>query len=316
MFARETVQLRDIADLIARDPTFSARILQCANSVEFGLHSEITNIRQALTMLGLDRARSLTVSLATAAYMRPALAASELQRCWKHTVACAILSQEIANECGTQKEHAYTGGILHDIGRLGLLVAYPREYEAVVRHAAVHSLDLLDYEREHFGVDHCEAGRFLAHRWNLPEIFRLIAGRHHDRLDNPELDLLTIVNYACRASDALGFEVTTPLRPLSLEDTLSGLPPSIVQRLIDRQDDIVAKVEQHVAFFDLGAQPVAPNVDPTETVRHELEDQDFDADISPVTIPSPTSSKLRAWLAWLAFAGLIALLFFAALRGS
>ena len=82
----------------------------------------MVNIKQALALIGLDRARQLTLTVAAAAYTQGALRSNELRRCWEHTVATAFLADEIALACGGAfKDIAYTAGVMHDIGRLGLL---------------------------------------------------------------------------------------------------------------------------------------------------------------------------------------------------
>jgi len=151
------VSLGEVAEWIATDPIFSSRILQYANSVEFGAAQPVTSLKHALILLGFDRTRKLALSLAMAAYVQSALKARHLRRCWRHTIACALIADAMARACGKFEEQAYTAGILHDVGRLGLLVAYPFEYEETIRFAAERSLDMLDYERERFGVDHTEA---------------------------------------------------------------------------------------------------------------------------------------------------------------
>ncbi len=93
LLANESVNIGEIADLVGSDPTFSARVLQCANSVEFGRSHRIKDVRSALTRLGLDQTRQVTVTLATSAYSAGALRTAELLRCWEHTVATAILAR-------------------------------------------------------------------------------------------------------------------------------------------------------------------------------------------------------------------------------
>jgi hypothetical protein len=164
--------------------------------------------------------------------------ASELVRCWQHTIACGLLSDQIAKATGQFQEQAYTAGVLHQIGRIGLLAAYPAEDQQTLREAADHALDLLDYKREKFGVDHCEAGRWLAERWALPGDFGFIAGRHHDLPDGSPFDLRTLVHIACRLADHIGYDVTIPLQPIGLEELFSPLPEPARRRLIHEMDRI------------------------------------------------------------------------------
>jgi len=228
----------------------SARLLQCVNSLEFNLAYPVNSIGQALTILGIDRTRQITVTIATAAYARGALRTKELRLCWEHTVATAILADQIAHACEAFTAVAYTAGIIHDIGRLGLLVAHPKDYERIIRDAADRCLDLLDFESEQFGIHHAEAGRLLAERWRLPEEFLAIVGRHHDPCEGQELDLLKIIHVACRLADALGYAVTRPLLPLTVEQILTELPDQARQRLKTPPEEWSAAIQKRIHAYD------------------------------------------------------------------
>ena len=142
LLSSPTVDTNEVADLISSDATFTARLLQRVNSAEFGFVSDITNVRRAVALLGLDTTRQITLAHATSAYAQGGLKTETMRRCWQHTVATAVLAEEIAAACGAFSSVAFTAGIMHDIGRLGLLVAYPAEYERVIRYAAARCLDV------------------------------------------------------------------------------------------------------------------------------------------------------------------------------
>jgi len=250
LLADESVGIGDVADLIASDPTFSARILQYVNSPAFALPHPVSDVSRALGLLGLDHARQVTLTLAANAYANGALRTAELRRSWEHTVATAILADQIARACGVFTDVAYTAGIIHDIGRLGLLVAYPMEYQRIIRDAADRCLDLLDFESEQFGIHHAEAGRILAERWGLPDEFRIVAGRHHDACEGRELDLLRIVHVACRLADALGYDFTRPLIPPDIEMILASLPDAARQRFQMPAAELRAVIEQRIRAYD------------------------------------------------------------------
>ena len=46
-----------VEDLVKHDAALSYRVLRCVNSAAFGVRREITSIRQALVLMGLDRIR-------------------------------------------------------------------------------------------------------------------------------------------------------------------------------------------------------------------------------------------------------------------
>jgi putative nucleotidyltransferase with HDIG domain len=195
---------------------------------------------------------------ATAAYTEGALRIETMRRCWQHTVATAVLANEIALACGEYTNVAFTAGIMHDIGRLGLLVAYPEEYERVVRDAAERSLDVLDFEAEEFGAHHAEAGRMLAERWELPLEMRVIAGRHHDPCEGAELSLLRIVHVACRMADVLGYDVVKPLTPSNVQEVIAELPEQARLRLNRPPAEFCERIEQRLREFGSETTDVPP----------------------------------------------------------
>ena len=79
LLTRPEVDLGEVADQISNDATFTARLLQRANSMEFGLLSPVTGVKQAVALLGIDLTRHVVLSQATAAFVQGALRAEELQ---------------------------------------------------------------------------------------------------------------------------------------------------------------------------------------------------------------------------------------------
>jgi len=231
LLSRDNVEIRELVRLISADPALSAQILRVANSPLFGFRSQIDSLQSALVVLGLQRIRALSMTVATANHMKAVLHIEELSRCWRHMLACALLSEELAHSCAITDDRAYTAGLLHDVGRLGLLLAYPDEYAQILRNADRNALELLDVEREAFGMDHCEAGRTLAGQWNLPPDFQIVAARHHDPQANFEADLLSIVHLGCKLADSLGFWVVKPLKPCTPEEIQESLPAALRSRV-------------------------------------------------------------------------------------
>jgi HD-like signal output (HDOD) protein len=268
LLGSESVQLRPVADLISMDAAFCARVLQRANSAEFATISRITDIRHALTLIGLDRTRQITTTVLMAAYTRSTVRTEGLRRCWQHTVATAVIADQLAQASNVFTGTAYTAGIMHDVGRLGLLVAYPAEYEQVIRDAAERCLDLLDFEREQFGIDHAEAGRWLAIKWGLPEELRVVAGRHHDPCEGAELSLVGLVHVACRLADFLGYEVTKPRTALDFDSIMAELPEAVRRQVTLTPEQLRSSVEEAISAHD-GDAELAPE---DAGVEHDTEE--------------------------------------------
>jgi putative nucleotidyltransferase with HDIG domain len=246
VLSRSDVEVAEVAELIKSDATLSARMLRCINSAAFGLGRQVSEMRQAVALLGFERTRQITAMCATATYARGTRHNSELQTSWEHSMATAILATEIAAHCEAFANVAFTAGILHDIGRLGLIVAYPSRYAQAIREAHGRHVDFLDFEREQFGLDHAEAGRLLAESWELPDQFRVVAGRHHDPCEGTEVDLLRIIHVACRLADALGYGLAPPRGDQSLAGILETLPEPVRKRLQRTEEELRAGIEEHI----------------------------------------------------------------------
>jgi len=238
--SKEDVEIKELTRLIASDTALSAEILRLANSALFGLEAQVDNLTHAVMMLGLARVKSLTMTVAIMkGYLKGVLKSETLRRCWTHSLACAFLAEELAPG-GMDKDFAYTAGLLHDIGRLSILVAYPAEYTNLLTVAEENGFDVLECERQLFDIDHCEAGRWLAGQWKLPPGFGEVLGWHHAPAAQPSATGL--IHLACRLADSLGFSVLEAAAAPSIEQILKPIPPAMQERLNLEAEDLKARI--------------------------------------------------------------------------
>lgn len=245
LLSNETTETAVLVRELASDAALTAELLRLANSPLFGLSARVETVHQAVVSLGFSRVQSLVMAAAATNYMKGAMQTEALQKCWRHTLASAVLCREIARATGIDSDRAYSFGLLHDLGRLGLLVGFPEEYDLVLRAADRDAVSLLDMEKKRFGLDHCEAGRQLVELWKLPQEFRVICGRHHDPPDGAPFDLLTLVHASCQLADTFGYAVVTPLKRQSFDEVLALLPAPAQERLCDA-DELGEIVERAV----------------------------------------------------------------------
>ena len=245
----DSLEILEIAETIRGDPGLSAALLERANSPLFGFSHRIETVARAINMLGLSTVHRLTLTAVAHSFMKHGLKLVEFQRCWRHTLATAFLASELAWACSLREEEAYMAGLLHDIGRIALISACAAEYSIVLRRAEEETYDILELEREHFGVDHCELGRRLAESWNLPDPMRVAAGRHHDPPDSNEVDLLKVVQLACRLADALGFEAVKPLQGESLDQIRAKLPQPAQERFRMSLEQLKSALENEMRVY-------------------------------------------------------------------
>jgi putative nucleotidyltransferase with HDIG domain len=231
LVSSDDVVFRRVAELIRCDPAFSAEVLKLANSPLLGCRQNVYSILHGVALLGLERLKSLVMMVALRNFLSSALQVPVLLRCWRHSLACALLSEDLGAASWMNKDQCYTAGLLHDIGRLSLLATFPEEYAGILERVDETDGNLLEWERESFDADHCEVGMWVVREWGLPPEFQEIAGRHHANRSARRFDIVEAVRLACRLADTLGFQVagTAPLAPL--DNVLIGLPEEARKKL-------------------------------------------------------------------------------------
>lgn len=215
-----------IASCIATDPALAGRLLNRANAADVANYCEVRNVVQCLNALGMDRTREVCLTLVTAEYAAAALRTEVLLPCWHHTLATALIASELGRQCGFRPAEIYTAALLHDIGRLGLLSAFPREYAAMMKETADRPGSLIELERAHFGVDHVEAGGWLAREWKLPESLAQVIA-HHQEPPEGSLSETAAVHMACRLADLLGFSADPTAEIADFDAIVATLPESV-----------------------------------------------------------------------------------------
>jgi putative nucleotidyltransferase with HDIG domain len=231
----EEASFQRLSTLVRTDSAFSAEVLRVANSSLLGCRNRIDSIQHALTMLGLEKLKSLVRAVALRGFLSSALRIPALGRCWRHSLACACICEELAGAVGLNTDTAYSVGLLHDVGRLALLASYPAEYARMLDVSGEHGRDLLGCEQDLFNIDHCQAGEWLVKEWHFPEEFAAIARRHHQAWDGGAVDLLGVVQFACRMADATGFPVITSSTE-DLKPVIDALPPQLAAKLGSGED--------------------------------------------------------------------------------
>jgi putative nucleotidyltransferase with HDIG domain len=215
--------ISEFESVFKSDPALAADLLLVANSVQFGLPCRIDNIRHALTYMGLERVRSLGCTIGFSFYVRNLPRTEHIQIAWRHAIATAVIAESLAAR--NRMPTLYTAGLMHDIGRLALLLTAGESYEKLLAHTCADIAVANEMEQAHFSVNHCEAGIVMAENWGLPDTLRNCIADHHAPAEAAAPHNARLVRLACGLADALGFRESgnceSPLlRPEDAEDLL------------------------------------------------------------------------------------------------
>lgn len=221
------IDIYALGELVARDATISARILQLANSAFLGTKAAFSEIEQAVIYLGIDTVRNLAVSVSVheAFSSGKNTTGINMPQFWYHSLLTAILAKTLAEAADyASPAEAYLAGLLHDLGKLLLALSFPETYAALLLQQPP-SDHLIERERHDLGTDHAEASCLLVRHWNLQEIIAEAIEMHHDSTtaENAQLSLGNIIYLANRLSrispDSHNFTNSTSLGCLT-SDTI------------------------------------------------------------------------------------------------
>jgi len=198
----ENTSLRQIEEIIEKDVGMAAKILQLANSAFIAAHGRVSSLHEALSLIGAETVRSLTLSIHVFSQSsREPSTAAHFSALWVHSVAVAALAQRIAMQETRKKavaDEAFTTGLIHDVGKIVLLSEMANEYTRVIQEADGNPPSFHEMEMQQLGCTHGQVGAYLMSVWGLPSTI-VQAVEYHDRpseLEGRDFAPLTAVHCA------------------------------------------------------------------------------------------------------------------------
>ena len=172
--------LESISEKIAMDHALTAKVLKLANSSHFGINSRVVTIQQAAALLGVQNIKNL-IRMTIMVNRFPASNCPEFnfRAFWRHSIATANCAELISRALHMKHDFAFTAGLLHDIGRLVLVIYFPREYGEVLHYKSLNDCELIEAERHILSTDHIEAGLALAQQWHFADAVQDAIKGHH-----------------------------------------------------------------------------------------------------------------------------------------
>lgn len=182
----------ELYSIISRDPVLAERVLAVANSSFFRHSHGVSDIEQAVMLLGYENIRQITVGIGVF-MMLPSGLGMRLQNFWRHSQEVAAIAAMVAERATMlSPSHAFLAGLIHDIGRLVFYTLAHGPYKNLLG-----TDDLLEKEVSMFGCDHALAGSWLAEKALLPEEHILAIRHHHSPSRAGEYkDMVSVVSIA------------------------------------------------------------------------------------------------------------------------
>ena len=181
---KPSVSLDQIGRFISNDPALATKVLKMVNSAMYGFPGRISSISHAIMLLGLNVVKGLLLGVSVFEIMEKMMSGLCV-----HSLGCAIAAGEIANKLNIKDpEEISVAALLHDIGKVIMILEYQKEYEGIIKEASTEECLIYDVEKTFFTETHTTVGMWLAGKWNFPRKLVEVIAYHH----TPQMSRLAV----------------------------------------------------------------------------------------------------------------------------
>ena len=271
--SNENTSLNDIADIIAKDPALSGKLLKYANTALFAA-APVISIRKAIVRLGTDIVMGLSLGFSLLSKNRQGRCENFDYNCfWSSSLATAVAARGLAEiRSGFDADELFVCGLLSRIGCLALASIYPQKYSEILEGHPSDD-DLLVLESREFGVDQVELTVELFQEWGIPEMYSSALGQLKDHRKPPGTaglpGLCNLLRLAGMISRICIGEASSPEDVSKAEDLAlqSLIPPEDLHALFGR---IISSWQEWSILFEIPAREctsISPGVSAAETTE-------------------------------------------------
>lgn len=178
----DSYRFGDLIDVIKRDAAITTLLLKIANSVIYGSSKVSSTVDKAVIKIGMVQCNRIIMTVGMKGALKPNNPdiANRVNILWRHSLLTAYVAAYLDKQLGLGLSgDAYTAALLHDIGRVVLLIADDKAAKRVDPLTFREPTYILELERAVIGTDHGELGMLYAERQNLPNNIRQVIRYHH-----------------------------------------------------------------------------------------------------------------------------------------
>ena len=193
------VDIAALKNCIENDPALTGKILRVVNSSLFGLSREVSDLNQALALLGTKPLKMLVLGFSLPPGLFSGVSGESIARYWRHTLTKAIAAREVCETFfKSSGDEAFIAGLLQDIGELMLMQELGAPYTLFLDKVHAGGNDLATLESETLGFEHEVLSAKLLTSWGLPDVIvkaisTTYPSRRGEHLDDDVRDLAQVV---------------------------------------------------------------------------------------------------------------------------
>lgn len=167
--AHPRVDAHAMKDCLEKDPALTSKVLRVVNSSLFGLTSKVSDLNQALALLGIKPLKLLVLGFSLPDKLFVGMAGDILHRYWRRSLTKAVAARELSQTVwNLPGDEAFLAGLLQDLGVLVLLQELGEPYVKLLDLAYAKAPAVTPFEGKSLGFDHVQLSARLLERWGLP----------------------------------------------------------------------------------------------------------------------------------------------------
>ncbi len=242
VISKDHVATADVVSAVESDVALIIAVLRMANRAQHG-GGKVDTAVGAVDLLSAQTVQALANQVRTFDFFeRASVWDAAPERFRLHALATQHAADRVASEVGYENRDRLTvTSLLHDVGKLVLLHAYPG-YPSQVHRGARTPEERIHSERRELGVDHALVGGVLIRRWGLPASLAAPIERHHNPDAEGEAAFI-------RLADMLAhYEQGGRVNPTELLQTARGvgLGPQELRRVMYELPNSTVQRQRHV----------------------------------------------------------------------
>lgn len=266
----------DIVKILSVDAGTVSEILRLANSALFGVSRKVTSLKQALTLLGPRRTRSLVLGRFLVETVGDDASDAVVDRSyfWRRSLACGVISARIAEKlCPRFRDEVFLSALLADVGISILAEAFPNEYADIAGQYAPYGERFTpDQERKVVDTCHSEVSAMVLAEWRLPEAMcNAVLHSHDDAIEftDDASQMARIINSADRIAKLLceipDVEKSTQVCTEAMD--FVGVELSVLVNLLS---DVEKDVEELASILKIDVIPSSVYEQIAQAIREKL----------------------------------------------
>jgi HD-like signal output (HDOD) protein len=165
---------------IEADAGLTGQILKFVNSAYFGFSREISNVKMAITLVGIRTIKNFALWSAVFSLMpNPKCGPFDLKRLWQDSLRRALFARAMAKLQGMKDcEEVFAAALLQDMAVPLLAKEKPKDYLELLETRGNTGRRLSELEQERFNFNHAEVAGAMARSWKMPDAFAVMLELH------------------------------------------------------------------------------------------------------------------------------------------